>query len=444
MSRRRRRQAATSPDPLSEIPLEKLEAALRMETPRPPRAPRVRSGRAGRLGTGQLGTLRLRGDTWHLQYRGEPDENGRRRQHSVRIGERADMTLDQAREAASILLERVGPRRVTPGSTCSWDAWCSRFSEVYLPNLRPSSQRTLASIIARHVRPAFANLQIHEIRTARIQSWIARMRAAGAAAASVRTRFRALRWMMRRARAEGLAVEVPTALEIDLPRSHAPGTNVHDSRAFTDEELRRILDVAEEPWATLYRLCAFCGLRIGEGLGLRWRDIDLEWGTLSIVQQARARVATAPKTSASVAKRSIPPRLLEHLRAVRPADPREDALVFASPRGGAYDDSGVRRHHLTPLLIRLGIRRLTVRGRSFHAFRHWFGSAGNRAGVPVPTLQRAMRHGDVRSTQRYVTVSTEEIDQAIELIEKSFYPDGGSDAAAPGAKRNGFEGADWP
>lgn len=369
--------------------------------------------RGPRVGSGQYGTVVKHGRYWRLQYRGEPDAKGRRKQHSLTLGERSVMTYDQARAYADLRIAKIAARRIAPGSTCSWPDWCDRVLTVYLPNQRHGSRRTVASIMRRHVRPAFQSLQLHEIRVAHVQTWIAGMRSAGYAPQTIRGHYSVLRWVLRRARAEGLAVEVPARIDIDLPRDDKPRAH-RRRREYSTDELRRILAASKAPERTLWMLCAFCGLRLGEGLGLRRCDLELDVGRLLIVRQAAGRREVAPKTEASIAERQIPPSLLAHLREFCAGMGATD-LLFPSSRGGMRDASGVRRRHLKPLLRRLGIE-----GRSSHAFRHWFGSAGAQAGVPMATLQHAMRHRDVRATQRYIAVTTVAVDQAIELIESRY------------------------
>lgn len=47
-------------------------------------------------------------------------------------------------------------------------------------------------------------------------------------------------------------------------------------------EIERLLEVAQEPWRTLYLVAVHTGLRRGELLGLRWRDADLRKGLLHV------------------------------------------------------------------------------------------------------------------------------------------------------------------
>lgn len=398
--------------------LHDLAGSLAAETPASGFVPAKRR-KIARVGSGQGGIVRRRGNAWRLQYRGEADANGRRKQHSVRVGDVATMSYEEARAAAGRQLEYLAPRRIPPGTSLLWEAWCTRFVDVYLPMQRTSSQQSTGSVIRRHLLPAFTGLYLPDIRVARIQTVIARWRTQGVAPATITTRYRVLRRMLRRARTEGLAVDVPTGADIDLPRDERvqkPG-----GKAFTTRELVQILAAAEQPWRMLFELCAFCGLRISEALALHWGDVDLAGGRLHIVRQAVAGREVAPKTRASVAVRRIPPRLVEHLRefGTGRTSTTGEALLFPSPHGGAYHSSGVRRHHLKPLLDRLGIDG----GRSFHAFRHWAGGTAAREGVAMPTVQRVLRHRDPRSTQVYVDMPTEDIDQAIDAIECAYLRD---------------------
>lgn len=53
----------------------------------------------------------------------------------------------------------------------------------------------------------------------------------------------------------------------------------------TPEELVRLLDAAKEyKYYLVIRLLALTGMRLGEVLGLRWQDVDLERGVLTVRQ----------------------------------------------------------------------------------------------------------------------------------------------------------------
>ena len=69
------------------------------------------------------------------------------------------------------------------------------------------------------------------------------------------------------------------AATIDAPRVQRKEIRVLDS-----EQTRHLLDVAanDSKVGPLVTLLATTGLRIGEALALRWRDVDLRTGTVKV------------------------------------------------------------------------------------------------------------------------------------------------------------------
>ena len=106
-------------------------------------------------------------------------------------------------------------------------------------------------------------------------------------------------------------------------------------------EVQALADAMPERLALLIRLAAFCGLRRGELLGLRRRDIDLLHRQVRIERSLvyisdGDVIAKAPKTSAGRRRIAIPPHLLpylqEHLQ--DHTEPGADSLLFTGEKGG--------------------------------------------------------------------------------------------------------------
>jgi integrase len=138
------------------------------------------------------------------------------------------------------------------------------------------------------------------------------------------------------------------------------------------EQARRLLDAAKgDPLEALYVVSLTCGLRIGEALGLRWTNIDLDAGTLRVSRQLQRMrrldgkpgklVFSEPK-NASRRTVDLPQRALESLRTHRKrqlvqrvgATHYEDSgLVFATGIGTPLDAQNVVNRHFKPLLRRV-------------------------------------------------------------------------------------------
>jgi len=140
------------------------------------------------------------------------------------------------------------------------------------------------------------------------------------------------------------------------------------------------------------------GLRIGEALALRWRDIDLGTGTLYVA---------ASKTHAGVRRVDLSPALREELtlwktdaRYAAPSD-----LVLCTSTGCRYYESNLRRDVLTPAvkaanerLEKLGVA--PIGAVTFHSMRRTYATLQKLCGEPSDYVADQLGHEDSRFTER--------------------------------------------
>lgn len=153
-------------------------------------------------------------------------------------------------------------------------------------------------------------------------------------------------------------------------------------------------------------LALTCGLRRGEILALRWRDVDLEGGTLSVVQsleQTKTGVTfKAPKTARGRRTIAIPSIAIDALRKHRVAQGElrlrlglgrdDDALVVARP-----DGLPVQPRTLTHEFARL-VRRVDVPRVRFHDLRHSHMTHLLQAGINPKIASERAGHASVSIT----------------------------------------------
>ena len=87
-----------------------------------------------------------------------------------------------------------------------------------------------------------------------------------------------------------------------LPVTEVPQ---RERRSATIDELTRLLDAADEPVGILVDLCARNGLRPAEARALRWVDVDLDQGLVSISGQMDRRNVRGPVKRAANAERTL-------------------------------------------------------------------------------------------------------------------------------------------
>lgn len=124
-------------------------------------------------------------------------------------------------------------------------------------------------------------------------------------------------------------------------RAHRMGATGNEMRPWTSNELHRFLTTVEDqPNFALWRLAACTGMRCGELLGLRWRDLDLDEGLVA-VQRPLLRNGDAvgfgqPKTAAGRRTICLDPTTVEVLRRhqARQAVARAESDVGSKRRPG--------------------------------------------------------------------------------------------------------------
>jgi integrase len=178
---------------------------------------------------------------------------------------------------------------------------------------------------------------------------------------------------------------------------------------WTVDQTRAFLEhIHDYPLYPLFHLIALFGLRRGEAAGLRWCDIDLEQGLLTVSHQIRqygSRIEIGrPKSEASnrvIGLDSVTIALLRQYRenVAADVDPGSHEFVFTTRSGGLLTPQ-----HLTQLFRALndesGLPPIRL-----HDLRHGAGSLSLAAGNDLKTVQAMLGHSSIVLTaDTYVSV----------------------------------------
>lgn len=150
--------------------------------------------------------------------------------------------------------------------------------------LETKAKTDRASSVAGYVKAAsyfskLSVLPIQELTSRHIRDWV---REQTTAPKTIRNRLSVLRGAVNQAIADGLITTDPFVLvKVDaLVGKNKPKS--FEVSPFSMAEIKSIVDKAEPPLAYNIQLAFFTGLRTGELLGLRWQDVDLEGGWISV------------------------------------------------------------------------------------------------------------------------------------------------------------------
>ncbi|KAK1180889.1 site-specific integrase [Streptomyces sp. NBS 14/10] len=206
--------------------------------------------------------------------------------------------------------------------------------------------------------------------------------------------------------------------EDELPRNVARNVELgmgtkREIEPLTAQEGRRLLAAArgDRLWA-VYELAVRIGLRRGEVLGLRWQDVDLYDGVLTVRQTLQRvggkLVASSPKTERSARRVALPDECVTALRA-RKAQQRADKIAAEEWKGDANDLVFTTRRG-TPIEPRnlnrafsLMCDRAKIRRVRFHDLRHTCASLLHEQGADARTIMEVLGHSSIRVTMDIYT-----------------------------------------
>jgi integrase len=160
---------------------------------------------------------------------------------------------------------------------------------------------------------------------------------------------------------------------------------------------------SSERWRAALGLAGYAGLRLGELRALRWRDVDLEAGTLTVARSLLPDgTPKPPKTAAGVRTVPLLPALRRLLVAWRLRSPhtRPSDLVIATADGLPVQERNLRRA-LEDAKTSAKLQTGEEERLSWHALRHSFASMlATDLELPATTLARLTGHTDAGFTLR--------------------------------------------
>jgi integrase len=209
---------------------------------------------------------------------------------------------------------------------------------TWLPNVerrvRPTTADGYRRVISKQIIPALGGAELQAIDTAAVGRWVAAACDLGLSAKTIRN----IHGVMSTALADAMRLSLVThnaAHKAELPTLAAQRARVWN----VDQITAFLTHVAADRWAPMWRLLATTGMRRGEALGLRWREVDLEGGTVTITNQRTIAggviIEGEPKTSAGRRTISLDQGTLAALKSWR-ARQAEDRLLMGAGWTGDY------------------------------------------------------------------------------------------------------------
>ncbi len=311
------------------------------------------------------------------------------------------------------------------------------FLEEYLAaartTLRPATWEGYRASLAAYVTPTLGDVPLQGVTPSALTALYAELLAHGRAnrpgPLSART-VRMTHSIIRKALGEAVRWGYLARNPADL--ATPPRQQLQEMHTWSADQLRAFLEHVEgDRYYPIYLLAATTGLRRGELLGLRWQDLDLDGGRVSITQTlgtiANRMVFSPPKTASSRRSVTLDKRTVAALRAHRKTSLAE-RLAF----GAGYPDTDlvfvdgeglpVHPRRFSAYYFQQHVKAAGLPKIRFHDLRHTHATLALQAGLHPKVVSERLGHSSIAVTMdRYSHVMPAMEAEAAEKIAQVLF-----------------------
>ncbi|MFE7772866.1 tyrosine-type recombinase/integrase [Streptomyces sp. NPDC057445] len=270
------------------------------------------------------------------------------------------------------------------------------------------------SLLRNHLAPTFGGVALADITPAMVRAWRVARLDAGAGASSVAKSYALLRAVLMTAVEDRLIRRNPCRVK------GASVATTPERPTATVQEVYALAGAIQPRYRALVLLAAFTGLRWGELIGLRRRDLDFDAGALRVRRNVAElhsgkRLVKEPKSDAGKRTVAIPAVIVTdmatHLAVF--AEPGPDGRVFIGAKRATP-----RRNHFNKVW-RKACDQAGIKGLHFHDLRHTGNTLAAATGASTRELMTRMGHSTARAALIYQHATAERerlIGQAVSAV----------------------------
>lgn len=294
-------------------------------------------------------------------------------QTAVRRGTLRAPVATTVREAGEALVEGMRSGRVR-----------TRSGDHY----KPSAIRSYEAALRDRICPELGGKRLGDVQRRDVQRLADDLLAEGRDPSTIRNALMPLRVIYRRAVEDGDVAVNPCA------NLRLPAVRRRRERIATPEEAQRLLVALSERDRPVWAIALYAGLRRGELMALRWKDVDLAAGVIRVERSydEKGRVEIEPKSRAG--RRTVP--IVGALRDVlvdhKARQGRGTGLVFGSSAETPFVPSNLWRR------AQRAWKRAGLEPIGLHEGRHTFASVLIAAGVNAKAITTYMGHTSIQTT----------------------------------------------
>ncbi len=310
---------------------------------------------------------------------------------------------NDALEKLDKLIESAGNLEWVDADKVTLKEWLDEWLDVTArPNVQLATYESYKKIVDNYLIPILGKLSLSAIQPTNIRKLIASLSKDDYSQRTCQYAYTVLNMALKQAVIDRLLKSNPCSAV------KRPSPKKKEVTILTAEQIKRLFTHIEGTiWQASIWLSWGTGMRREEVLGLRWCDVNLEKGTVTI---ARALVSTSegleltePKTKSSYRTLTIP---LEVVKQLKKHKARQAEIKLAAGLSWQHydlvfprDDGGPRNpRHYTRAFGRFAETLNFPKGITLHSLRHTHATNLLQEGVPVKAVQYRLGHSSASMT----------------------------------------------
>lgn len=315
------------------------------------------------------------------------------------------------------------------------DNWL--FEVVNMSNkVKPTTFERYEGIYRNYVKNSpIASSPLKDIKSLQIQKYYNRLFENGKTTSQIFNLNKLLKHFFNYAVNEGYLLRNPCIGQIVIPGEVEHKKN--EVEVFTDDELKAILSHPKDSQIKdIATICLATGMRRGECLALKWKDIDLNTmeiyinetvSTVALIDKDGSRenktITQIPKTKGSIRAIPLPITLKplfdkikikqneNKLKIGESYNKENEGYVFLTENGNLINSSNLSRSWKR-YLKKVGIRYIKL-----HALRHTYATRQFEAGLKLKTVSVLLGHSSTEITSNiYTHVLKKEKEKSIDIL----------------------------
>jgi integrase len=337
------------------------------------------------------------GQEYYIRYRIKVIRKGadgkpaiaRREKHHF-LGLVKDLTERAAKRKKDEIMREVNGQVYSFQAHIPFSDFIGIFREKHLPTLAVPTQKTYDQWLRIHIEPAFAGKKLCDVTILDTKTFLDGLEVAPQTRCSIRG---VLASIFKQAVEWGYWKEVSPVAKIGK-RGKTPK---YVKAAIPIEDLQKLLMAVRPDVKLIIETLVFTGMRISECLGLKKKAVNLDRGYLMITERNCRGDVDVPKSTKG--RRALPLANLAEQFKVWCASLQPDDYLFKDSEGRPYKDCVLLANYLTPILVKLGIKKP---GMGWHAFRHTHGTWFSEEGADDFEVMDQLGHADIGTSRIYI------------------------------------------